>query len=201
MGLQQTPGSQPVCVGRQSPAAGGRRRPVTGRQRPQSRAPVAPWRPQVSVTVAPTPCTEDTEAQRDSGQAAPTCGPGAARAGVSKQRQSFVKPPVGQLGATPVLTQHLALTPGPSSLLGPGSGCPRGTAGQRLSSCQTRKGTSPAPCSHPGCGHCEHQLKARGGSLLCEPADKPDMDSKNAVTTQQDKGQDRARGGHTQSRP
>lgn len=95
---------------------------MTSRQRPRSRAPIAPWRPQVAVMAAPAPCREDAEAQRDSGQGTPTCGPGDARGGVSKQRQSFVKAPVGQLGATPVLTQHLTLTPGPSSPLGPGSG-------------------------------------------------------------------------------
>ena len=44
-------------------------------------------------------------------------------------------------------------------------------------------------------------LRAREGSLLCEPADKPDMDREKAVIPQQDNGQDRAHGGHTQSRP
>ena len=138
-GLHQRPGSWPV--GRQSPAAGRKWRPVTGRQRPRSRAPVAPWRPQVAVMTAPTPSREDTEAQRDSGQGAPACGPGAARGGVSKQRQSFVKPPMVQL------TQHLTLTPG--SIIPAWARervtCPRDTAGKRLSSCQTREGDKPSP--------------------------------------------------------
>lgn len=145
-GLHQRPGSRPVCVGRQSPAAGRRWRPVTGRQRPRSRAPVAPWRPQVAVMTAPTPSREDTEAQRDSGQGAPAYGPGAARGGVSKQRQRFVKPPVGQV------TQHLTLTPG--SIIPAGAReqvtCPHNTAGKRLSSCQTREGDKPSPMLTPG---------------------------------------------------
>lgn len=97
-GLQQRPGSQPVCVGRQSPAAGRRWRPVTGWQKPPSRAPVAPWRPQVAVMAAPTPCTEDTEAQRDSGQATPTCGPGAARGGSRSKGRALSSPPWASSG-------------------------------------------------------------------------------------------------------
>lgn len=112
VGLHQRLGSWPVCVGRQSPAAGRRWRPVTGRQRPRSRAPVAPWRPQVAVMSAPTASREDTEAQRDSGQGAPTCGPGAARVGSRSKGRALSSPPWAS--TSPL---HLA----PSSLLGPGS--------------------------------------------------------------------------------
>lgn len=191
-----------LSVGRQSPAAGRRWRPTTGRQRPRSRAPIAPWRPQVAVMAAPTPCREDAEAQRDSGQGTPTCGPGMPGAVSRSKGRALSSPPGPARGHTCAhLAPHLDAWPIISAGARERVTCPCDTAGQSLSSCQTLKGTSPAPCSHPRCGHCELQLRARGGALLCEPTDKPDTDRKKAAATRQDKGQDGARSGHTPSRP
>lgn len=178
-------GSWPVCIGRQSPAAGRRWRPVTGRQRPRSRAPDAPWRPQVAVMTARS--REGAEAQRDSGQGAPACGPGLPGVGSQSKGRALSSPPWSTHPAS-----HLD------------TWLHRPCWGQGASDLPTRHSWQKAEqLSDPGTGQAQpraHAWRAVTVSTL-RARDKPDMDREKAVIPQQDNGQDRAHGGHTQSRP
>ena len=90
-GLHQRPGSWPV--GRQSPAAGRKWRPVTGRQRPRSRAPVAPWRPQVAVMTAPHPPGRTLRLRETVGRAPPRVDQGLPGVGSQSKGRALSSPP------------------------------------------------------------------------------------------------------------